>query len=135
MRYAIIENNVVVNVAVSDFPLAGNWVEDNGSAQIGGAYDGAFHPAPPIVPTVQQYEDSVQAHLDFVAQSKGYDSILSACSYAAEINQFQTESKSFIVWRSQVWGYCYQVLQDVQGGSRDAPAIKELIAELPKFGG
>lgn len=136
MRYAIVENNVVANIAVSDYPLAENWVEDTGNvAQIGGAYDGMFHAAPDILPTIQDYENAVQNHLNEYAQSKGYDSILSACSYAAEVNQFQAESKQFITWRSAVWAYCYQVLQDVQGNQRQAPSIKELIAELPVFGG
>lgn len=136
MKYAIIENGVVANIALADSPLADNWVEDpSGAAQIGGAYDGAFHVAPDLLPTVQDYENAVQNHLDEYAQNKGYDSILSACSYAAEVNQFQAESKQFIAWRSAVWAYCYQVLQDVQGNQRQAPSIKELIAELPVFGG
>jgi hypothetical protein len=136
MRYAIIENGIVTNVVLADFVLAENWVEDAESvAQIGGVYDGAFHVAPDIVPTIQEYEIAVQKHLDEYAQSKGYDSILSACSYAAEANQFQVESKQFITWRSEVWAYCYQVLQNVQGNQRSAPSIKDLIAELPVFGG
>ena len=136
MKYAIIENGIVVNVVLADYPLADNWVEDSSnSAQIGGAYDGGFHVAPKILPTVQDYTVAVQDHLDEYAQSKGYDSILSACSYAVEVNQFQAESKQFIIWRSAVWAYCYKVLQDVQNNIRPAPSIDELIAEVPIFGG
>jgi len=47
MRYAIIENGKVANIAVADFPIEPNWVLDNG-ANIGDLYqDGQFLPAPP----------------------------------------------------------------------------------------
>lgn len=49
MRYAIIENNTVVNVAVADQPLADNWIEA-GSAAIGDTYDnGQFSKPVPVV--------------------------------------------------------------------------------------
>ncbi len=133
MRYAIIENGIVVNVALSDYPLAENWIEDaENVAQIGGSYDGMFRAAPEKIPTIQEHENAVQNHLD---ESKGYDSILSACSYAAEVNQYQAESKQILSWRSAVWAHCYQVLQDVQSNQRQAPSIRNLIAELPVLGG
>ena len=136
MRYAIIENGIVANVALSDYPLAENWIEDaENVAQIGGSYDGVFQVAPEIVPTIQDYKNAVQAHLDEYAKGKGYDSILSACSYAAEVNQYQAESKQILSWRSAVWAHCYQVLQDVESNQRQAPSIRNLIAELPVLGG
>lgn len=47
MRYAIIENGVVVNVAVSDAPLADKWIASD-TAQIGDLYvDGQFVPPAP----------------------------------------------------------------------------------------
>jgi hypothetical protein len=53
MRYAIIENGVVVNVAVADaeFAAAQGWVSCPDTAQIGDTYDGqTFTPAPPAPP-------------------------------------------------------------------------------------
>jgi hypothetical protein len=50
MRYAIIENGVVVNVAVADaeFAAAQGWVSCPDTVQIGDTYDGqTFTPAPP----------------------------------------------------------------------------------------
>jgi hypothetical protein len=51
MKYAIIQNNTVVNVAVSDSPLADNWIESE-TAAIGDSYEnGQFiKPPPPPVP-------------------------------------------------------------------------------------
>ena len=47
MRYAIIKNGKVANIALADFPIEPNWVLDNG-ANIGDLYqDGQFLPAPP----------------------------------------------------------------------------------------
>jgi hypothetical protein len=47
MKYAIIENGKVANIALADFPVEPNWVLDNG-ANIGDLYqDGQFLPAPP----------------------------------------------------------------------------------------
>lgn len=77
------------------------------------------------------YEQAVQAHLDAGAQAKGYDNILSACSYAGYTNPFQTEGQSFVVWRGAVWAYCYEQLALVKAGTRTAPTVEELIAELP----
>ena len=47
MRYAIIEDSKVVNVAVADAPLASNWI-DSDTAQIGDTYaNGEFTPPAP----------------------------------------------------------------------------------------
>lgn len=74
----------------------------------------------------------VQRYLDATAQLRGYDGILSLCSYAASVNQpFAAEGDAGIVWRDAVWLYCYQVLADVAAGTRPIPTADELIAELP----
>ncbi len=47
MRYAIIEDNKVVNVAVADEPLTPSWIASD-TAQIGDTYaNGEFTPPPP----------------------------------------------------------------------------------------
>lgn len=53
MKYAIIENGKVTNIAKADAPLADNWVEA-GSASIGDLWDGqAFSaPASPLPTTI-----------------------------------------------------------------------------------
>jgi len=51
MNYAIIENGVIVNIAVADEPLGPNWVLASDKAFIGGTWDGqSFQPpTPPLV--------------------------------------------------------------------------------------
>lgn len=81
-----------------------------------------------------QYTDAVQSHLNSIANSRGYDSIDSACSYAAAPNPFQTESLLFVTWRGDVWAYCYNILGQVTRGEIVPPGIDNLIAELPTLG-
>lgn len=79
------------------------------------------------------YTQQVQAHLDAKAQSRGYDNVVSACSYAAAPNNFQAESIAFITWRSAVWACLYQGFADVLAGNRTLPSVVELLAELPSL--
>lgn len=56
MKYAIVEAGVVTNVAVSDAPLANNWIETT-QAGPGWLYqDGEFLPPPPVIPTKEEQE-------------------------------------------------------------------------------
>ena len=78
---------------------------------------------------IKQFEQAVQSHLDATAQSKGYDSILSACSYAGYANPFQSEGQLFTEWRGNVWAYCYDQADIFTG------TVEEFIELLPKFEG
>ena len=61
MNFAIIENNNVVNVAVSDAPLADNWVASEVAA-IGDTYEnGQFiKPTPVVAPLAYQYQRAAE---------------------------------------------------------------------------
>lgn len=80
-------------------------------------------------------ETAVQSHLDAAARAKGYDNIISACSYAAAPNPFQQEAIAFIEWRAAVWSHCYAVMADVMSGLRAVPSSGDLISELPVMKG
>lgn len=86
----------------------------------------------PATPTVQEYTDAVQKHLDDEAKTRNYDSILSACSYATSTNpRFSAEGQACVAWRDAVWAECYTILELVQTGRRAPPTIPELLAALP----
>lgn len=54
MRYAIIANSKVINVAISDTPLAANWIASE-TAAIGDTYEnGQFIKPPPPPPQIPQ---------------------------------------------------------------------------------
>ena len=74
--------------------------------------------------------EAVQNMLDNAAKAKNYDSILSACSYAAYPNPFQAEGQEFVAWRGAVWAKCYEILGEVEAGTRPAPTVPELLAEI-----
>jgi hypothetical protein len=76
--------------------------------------------------------DAVQTYIDAVASSRGYDGILSACSYATSKHlPFSTEGQACVEYRDEVWIYCYGVLAAVETGTRSVPTPDQLVAELP----
>lgn len=76
----------------------------------------------------------VQNHLDAVAQSRYYDSILSVCSYAtSKSKKFGPEGIAAVLWRDAVWEYLYGVMADCQAGTRTIPTAEELLAEIPQM--
>jgi hypothetical protein len=77
---------------------------------------------------------AVQSHLDREAQERNYDGILSLCTYATSVNpKFAAEGQAGVEWRDAVWAKCYEILTDVQAGTRPAPTAEHLISELPTF--
>lgn len=77
-------------------------------------------------------EMAVQGWLDGAAQTKGYDGILSATSYATSKHPtFGPEGIAYRDWRDAVWNYCYVALAEVQAGKRAVPEVKQLLSELP----
>ena len=76
------------------------------------------------------YTQQVQNYLDTTAQTRGYDGILSLCSYATSSNAtFAKEGQAGVIWRDAVWTKCYEILAEVQAGTREAPT--DIISELP----
>lgn len=79
-------------------------------------------------------KSAVQSHLDNTAKERGYDNIMSACTYATSTNpQFAAEGQACVAWRDSVWAYCYNVLSDYNAGIRSEPTAEALLAELPTF--
>lgn len=75
-----------------------------------------------------------QAQLDSVARSMGYDSILTAVTYAEEasVPKFQIEGKRLRQWRSLVWQECYTILAEVHAGAT-MPDENAFLARLPTY--
>ncbi len=78
--------------------------------------------------------NAVQEMMDRKAQERGYDNIMSACTYAISGNQtFVAEGQACAMWRDAVWSACYQIMADVVSETRPEPALNELLAELPSM--
>ena len=79
---------------------------------------------------IARYTQQVQNYLDTTAQERGYDGILSLCTYATSSNTtFAEEGQAGVIWRDAVWTKCYEILAGVQAGTREAPT--DIIGELP----
>lgn len=138
MKYAIVENGVVVNLAKSSAPLADNWIEFTELVNVGDLWDGqAFTPAPPPVKSPDQLQkeviDAAQQRLDTFAKSRGYDGILSLCTYAtSSYPKFQAEGQYGVTARDGTWSKLYEILLAVQDGTRPVPSgYAEIEPELP----
>ena len=88
-------------------------------------------PAKTPAQIIEGFKAAIQKTLDDAAKIKGYDNIVSACSYAGYPNVFQAEAVAFGQWRANVWAYGYAELDKVIAGTRPVPTIAEIITELP----
>lgn len=80
----------------------------------------------------KQMTDTVQYALDAFAKTRGYDGIMSACSYSNSTDaQFKLEADYCIQLRDTTWRMGYAILAEVKAGNRPVPTVEELIAELP----
>jgi len=93
----------------------------------------------PVVPPSEasiksRLTSAIQSMLDETAKERGYDSILSLCTYATSTNaKFAAEGQAAVEWRDEVWAKGYAILADVESGARAIPTVDELLAELPNF--
>jgi hypothetical protein len=63
MRYAIIENEIVINVAEAEAAFGENWVQSD-TAGIGWAYSGGVFTAPPAPPEPPEVQSAYAWYLD-----------------------------------------------------------------------
>lgn len=81
---------------------------------------------------IKEYQAAVQKRLDDFAQTRNYDGILSACTYAAStVTRFKTEGQYCVNVRDTTWAKCYEILDAVNSNSRPMPTLEQLMSELP----
>lgn len=83
-------------------------------------------------PTIDDYKNAVQAHIDAVARAKDYDSGISLAGYkGSAVDAYAGDADAFTTWRDPLWLNVFGILADVQSGAIPQPTIPELIAMLP----
>ena len=66
--------------------------------------------------------NATQARLDAFAQTRNYDGILSACTYASStVPKFAAEGQYCVNARDQTWDSLYTLITNVQSGEWQAP--------------
>ena len=136
MRYAIVENQRVINVTVADLPLEPNWHQSD-EAQIGWLFDGQFSSPPPPIKSDEtiraEIEGEVQLRLDNFARTRGYDNIVSACSYATSSSErYGVEGRYCVLAREQTWDTLFAIESEVLMGTRPMPTdYNQIEPELP----
>ena len=81
---------------------------------------------------IEEYQAAVQKRLDDFAQTRKYDGILSASTYATSIvTRFKTEGQYCVNARDATWAKCYEILDAVNNNTRPMPTLEQLMSELP----
>lgn len=98
------------------------------------ALGNTIQPYAPPPPTLEDYEESIQNHIDAVAREKRYRHGDACATYVnSPTPQWAAEAQAFIAWRDAVWLYAYAELDKVMNGQREQPTIEEFLAELPEI--
>lgn len=79
-----------------------------------------------------RYTQLAQDALDAFARTRGYDGIMSACSYAGSTDaQFAAEAAYCMALRDRTWRTGYGILNAVKAGEMPLPTEAEFLALLP----
>lgn len=101
------------------------------------AYDEAHKP--PMPPTPEQIKESIiyqtQVRLDAFARTRGYDGVLSLCTYATStVPKFAAEGQYGVEARDATWAKLYEILAEVEAGTRPMPeGYPDIEPELPEL--
>lgn len=88
--------------------------------------DADLHALRNLPKTPEQVEADIivqtQARLDTWAKMRGYDGILSACTYATStVPKFATEGQLAVTKRDETWAALYAFVEQVKAGTQSMP--------------
>lgn len=90
-------------------------------------------PAPTVAETIASITNQTQIRLDTFARTRGYDGILSACTYAASLTaKFAAEGQYCLQQRDATWAKLYAIMDAVNAGTRPMPTgYADVESDLP----
>ena len=83
--------------------------------------------------TLAKYDSELMNFFDRKAKEKNYDNRITCSLRAGYPGPFQAEGLAFAQWMDQCNAYCYEVIQDIQEGTRVIPTFEELSSEFPEL--
>jgi len=111
-----------------------SFIWESGEYWLGWEDDIEPTPTPTTEEIIANYTERIQQRLDTFANTRNYDGILSACTYAtSNVPKFAAEGQYCVDIRDTTWATSYQILDDVLSGLRPMPTIDELFTELPEL--
>lgn len=140
-KYAQVENGTIVGVVVATEEFGEYKTEVPEDVGIGFVKDGKGGFVPPVKPakpvTVANCTEAARVLLNTQAVELGFDSILSAATYASEaaVPAFQADAKKLSAWRSHVWKKANDLLVGIEGGDSTLQTVAEFIDALPTYNG
>lgn len=139
MRYAFIYEGLVQRIEdLPEFPMVGLpliVVQAPAIVKEYWRWDGINFLPPNLELLKEPIIKAVQQRLDVTAQERGYDNMLSLCTYAtSSIPKFRAEAQAGIDWRDACWAKCYSLMEEVALGTRNIYSIDDVLNELPSVG-
>lgn len=80
---------------------------------------------------LKRYDLALTDFLDREAQSKRYDNRITCAVRAGYAGPFQAEGQAFASWMDTCNALGYQVMAEVQAGTRPLPTVEEFLGLMP----
>ena len=81
-----------------------------------------------------EYTNALETYMDSKAQERGYDTRYTASLRVnSTVEKFRLEGQAYIDWMDNCYALGYQIMDEVQAGTRPLPSVEEFLAELPEL--
>ena len=105
---------------------------DTGDLLTPGEYEFVAPGPPSFDQTEERYADAVQAMLDRFAQTRYYQDILHAVSYANSTDAgFQSDGQYCLTARDKTWETYNSIMAQVEAGTIPMPDFDDFMAQMP----
>ena len=83
---------------------------------------------------ITTYTQAMESYMDAKAGERGYDNRYTvSLRVNSPVEKFKLEGQVFMDWMDNCYVLGYQVLADVQNGTRPIPTVEEFLSELPEL--